>query len=217
MSKTKIVEVEYTDDDILYYIDDEQGNEIGFAVMEDGKEVEYYYAESLGDRVDRTVGAVVDGMVGGVKGAIDENPFVSAEGVSHLKDDLNVIYKENQETISSLRSVAQDMRDLKDLFSGKPLKPRSEEKKTNDADDNEVDARAGMEMLEKRDIRSESKSESETISKASDVGQANMDAKLLLDADTREQLMTELREELRAELQSANGASASASTASEEG
>ena len=37
------VELEYSEDDILYYIEDEDGTEIGFALEEDGFEVEYYY------------------------------------------------------------------------------------------------------------------------------------------------------------------------------
>ncbi|MBQ9043897.1 MAG: hypothetical protein IJ111_13920 [Eggerthellaceae bacterium] len=37
------VELEYSEDDILYYIEDEDGTEIGFALEEDGVEVEYYY------------------------------------------------------------------------------------------------------------------------------------------------------------------------------
>ena len=37
------VELEYSEDDILYYLVDEDGNEIGFALYEDGAEVEYYY------------------------------------------------------------------------------------------------------------------------------------------------------------------------------
>ena len=37
------IELEYSEDDILYYIEDEDGNEIGFALEEGGKEVEYYY------------------------------------------------------------------------------------------------------------------------------------------------------------------------------
>lgn len=37
------VELEYSEDDILYYIEDEDGTEIGFALNEDGVEVEYYY------------------------------------------------------------------------------------------------------------------------------------------------------------------------------
>ena len=41
----EIAEMEIDEDAILYYIEDEEGNEIGFAVEEDGKEVEYYYAD----------------------------------------------------------------------------------------------------------------------------------------------------------------------------
>ena len=37
------IELEYSEDDILYYIEDEDGTEIGFALEEDGVEVEYYY------------------------------------------------------------------------------------------------------------------------------------------------------------------------------
>ena len=39
-----IIELEFSEDDIVYYIFDEDDNEIGFAIEEDGKEVEYYYA-----------------------------------------------------------------------------------------------------------------------------------------------------------------------------
>ena len=38
-------EIEVSEEDILYYIEDEDGNQVGFAVMEDGEEVEYYYEE----------------------------------------------------------------------------------------------------------------------------------------------------------------------------
>jgi uncharacterized protein YrzB (UPF0473 family) len=38
-------ELEYSEDDIAYYLVDEDGNEVGFAVLEDGKEVEYFYAD----------------------------------------------------------------------------------------------------------------------------------------------------------------------------
>lgn len=37
------IELEYSEDDILYYLEDEDGTEIGFAIEEDGKEVEYFY------------------------------------------------------------------------------------------------------------------------------------------------------------------------------
>ena len=39
----EIVEIEYSEDDILYYLVDEDGTEVGFVVEEDGVEVECYY------------------------------------------------------------------------------------------------------------------------------------------------------------------------------
>ena len=233
MAKTEVVEIEYSDDDILYYIDDEQGNEIGFAVLEDGKEVEYYYADSLGDKVGQAVGTVVDGVVGGVKEAIDDNPFVSAEGVSHLRDDLNVIYKENADTMNSLRSIAQDMRDFKDLFTGKPLKPRPEEKKSSAASDDMGGTEAGMEMFAKESLRAESEPAPKPASKpepkpapsceaesaSHEAVQPKKGTQPILDADMRAELMAELREELkeemRAELRASNAAAVAAVSAGE--
>ncbi len=45
------VELEVSEDDILYRIVDENDVEIGFALMEDGEEVEYYYDRSEGEAV----------------------------------------------------------------------------------------------------------------------------------------------------------------------
>lgn len=43
----ELVELEYTEDDIAYYIEDEDGNELGFAILDEaGNEVEYYYDEA---------------------------------------------------------------------------------------------------------------------------------------------------------------------------
>ena len=39
----EIVELEYSEDDILYYLVDEDDNEVGFVIVEDGQEVECYY------------------------------------------------------------------------------------------------------------------------------------------------------------------------------
>lgn len=36
-------EIEVSEEDIIYYLEDEDGNQVGFAVMEDGEEVEYYF------------------------------------------------------------------------------------------------------------------------------------------------------------------------------
>ena len=153
--------------------------------------------------------------------------------MSHLRDDLNVIYKENVDTMNSLRSIAQDMRDFKDLFTGKPLKPRSEEKKSTAASDDMGGTEAGMEMFAKESLQAESepalkpapKSESKTEPKfeaesaSSGVARPKADTKPILDADMRAELMAELREELkeemRAELRASNAAAVAVASAGE--
>ena len=44
-SDDEVIELEFSEEDIVYYIEDEDGNQLGFAVMEDGEEVEYYFEE----------------------------------------------------------------------------------------------------------------------------------------------------------------------------
>ena len=40
------MELEFSEEDVAYYIEDEEGTEIGIALYdEDGNEVEYYYAD----------------------------------------------------------------------------------------------------------------------------------------------------------------------------
>ena len=43
------VELEYSEEDILYYLVDEDGNEVGFVIEEDGVEVECYYEDEQED------------------------------------------------------------------------------------------------------------------------------------------------------------------------
>ncbi len=41
----ELVELDYDENDVVRYLKDEAGNDIGFVLLEDGKEVEYFYAE----------------------------------------------------------------------------------------------------------------------------------------------------------------------------
>ena len=47
------VELEYSEDDVLYYLVDEDDVEVGFVLMEDGEEVEYYYEGYEADDYER--------------------------------------------------------------------------------------------------------------------------------------------------------------------
>ena len=48
----EVVEMEYSEDDILYYLVDEDDNEVGFVIEEDGVEVECYYEGFDGDEYE---------------------------------------------------------------------------------------------------------------------------------------------------------------------
>lgn len=72
------IELEYSEDDIVYYIEDEDGTEIGFALEEDGVEVEYYYEGFDADEyetVSEPVTAVPDAAEPVAAQPADEEPF----------------------------------------------------------------------------------------------------------------------------------------------
>ena len=130
MIREEVVELEVSDDDILYYIDDEQGNEIGFAVLEDGKEVEYYYAQEE-PLASKAVGKAVDTVLGGVHKIADENPYVTREQVADASRDLNNIYKQNAETVNALRGVGKDFKEFTSFLKdpvGLKTPPQTQEK-----------------------------------------------------------------------------------------
>ena len=54
------VEMEISEEDILYYLVDEEGNEIGFVIEEDGMEVECYYEGYDGDDFEIVEGTIDD-------------------------------------------------------------------------------------------------------------------------------------------------------------
>ena len=67
------VELEYSEDDILYYIEDEDGIEIGFALEEDGAEVEYYYEGFDADDYE-TVSVPISESVAPASAPVPEEP-----------------------------------------------------------------------------------------------------------------------------------------------
>ena len=100
------VELEYSEDDILYYIVDENDEEIGFAIMEDGKEVEYYYVDEEIDVAAEEDAAAAsanedaepaEAPAAGktdAKGGDDSDPLFTAEEISEFKDDMVGLLKE---------------------------------------------------------------------------------------------------------------------------
>ena len=73
----ELVELELDDDDIVRYIEDEDGDVIGFVLMEDGEEAEYYYVEEDEEEAEE-----------------EDNPYdlgITKEGVAEATNDMNDI------------------------------------------------------------------------------------------------------------------------------
>lgn len=73
----EVIELEVSEDDIVYHIVNEDGEEIGFAILEDGEEVEYYFDGSSADQyeaVDSPETSQAAGSASRVKSAIEEEP-----------------------------------------------------------------------------------------------------------------------------------------------
>lgn len=105
-----VIEMEVDEDDIAYYLVDEDDNTIGFVVIEDGDEVEYYYAtedEASHKKAKHTSG---DG----------EYDFgITREGVAEATSDMNTIYKEGAQTVAELKGAYDDIKsalDFKSMF-----------------------------------------------------------------------------------------------------
>ena len=113
----ELVELEISEDDILYYIDDEQGREIGFAIMENGKEVEYYYPE---EEINEEVAEAVDTVLDAAHHVAEKNPYLTRDDMTSLQNDMNSIYKQNADTIKDMKGMFDDMKEFTSFFK-KPL------------------------------------------------------------------------------------------------
>ncbi|RDB60522.1 hypothetical protein C1878_13795 [Gordonibacter sp. 28C] len=94
----ELVELELDEDDIVRYLEDDDGNRIGFVLMEDGEEAEYLYVED--DDED-------DGE------ADDDNPYdlgITKEGVAEATNDMNAIYKDGIAVAAELKEAFDDIK-----------------------------------------------------------------------------------------------------------
>ncbi len=106
----ELVELELDEDDIVRYLEDEEGGRIGFVLLEDGEEVEYLYVDEDGDE-----GAeLADG------GAGDEDEFdlgITKEGVAETTKDMNAIYKDGIAVAAELKGAFDDIKGALDFSS----------------------------------------------------------------------------------------------------
>lgn len=101
----EVVELELSDDDIVRYLEDEQGNRIGFVIMEDGEEAEYLYVEDDEDeQADSDV--VDDGSLG-----------ITRDGVQQATDDMNAIFKDGVKMAAEFKGAFDDIKSALDFSS----------------------------------------------------------------------------------------------------
>ena len=83
--------------------DNEDGNRIGFVLMEDGEECEYLYVEEDGD---------------GASGDDEDNPYdlgITKEGVAEATNDMNAIYKDGIAVAAELKDAFDDIKSAFDF------------------------------------------------------------------------------------------------------
>ena len=98
----EVVELELSDDDIVRYLEDEDGNRIGFVITEDGEEAEYLYVE------DEDAGGEVadDGSLG-----------ITRDGVQQATDDMNAIFKDGVKMAAEFKGAFDDIKSALDFSS----------------------------------------------------------------------------------------------------
>ncbi|WP_449134998.1 hypothetical protein [Senegalimassilia anaerobia] len=103
----EVVELELSDDDIVRYLEDEQGRRIGFVIMEDGEEAEYLYVEDDEDDGENAGGDVVD----------DGSLGITRDGVQQATDDMNAIFKDGVKMAAEFKGAFDDIKSALDFSS----------------------------------------------------------------------------------------------------
>ncbi len=94
----ELVEIELDEDDVVRYLEDDEGTRIGFVLLEDGEEAEYYYvAEDEGARDD------------------EEGLGITSEGVAQATDDMNAIYRDGIAVAAELKDAFADIKSVFDF------------------------------------------------------------------------------------------------------
>ncbi len=111
-------EMEYSEDDIVAYLEDEDGVEIGIVVLEDGQEVEYYYADDGEVEPEDTSGTAK--AAASAEG--DEEDYdlgITREGAAEATKNLNEVVREGVQVATDLKDAVTDITDSFNFLTGK--------------------------------------------------------------------------------------------------
>lgn len=100
----ELVELELDEDDIVRYLEDEEGNLVGFVLLEDGEEAEYFYVEEEAANSE------------------EENEFdlgITKEGVSQAASEMNAIYRDGAAVAGELKAAFDDIKQAFDFSAFK--------------------------------------------------------------------------------------------------
>ena len=112
----EVFELEFDDDDVEYYIVDEDDNEIGVCVKENGQLVEYLYEEEpesapkATDYVKKQVSETADSLKN------------MKEELYKSKDDAQAVAKELKDAKDEIENLLGDVKDSLKIFPSKKKK-----------------------------------------------------------------------------------------------
>ena len=115
-AEEEVLELEISEDDIVRYIKNESGEEVGFVVLEGGSEVEYMYAEGEeGMHAQDEKPSESSGKSGSKKSK--SGTTVSYKDIQQTTDDVNAIYKDGVKVASELKEAYADIQKALDFKS----------------------------------------------------------------------------------------------------
>ena len=112
----EVLELEICEDDIVRYIKNESGEEVGFVVLEGGSEVEYMYAEGEEGMHAQDEQSSVSSEKSGSKKS-KSGTTVSYKDIQQTTDDVNAIYKDGVKVASELKEAYADIQKALDFKS----------------------------------------------------------------------------------------------------
>lgn len=119
----ELVELELSEEDIVRYIEDEEGGRIGFVVLEDGEEVEYLLVDDDADDADDQ--GVADDAASAayrddsesVEVSEDGSLGITRDGVQQATDDMNAIFKDGVKVAAEMKGAFDDIKSALDFGS----------------------------------------------------------------------------------------------------
>lgn len=109
----ELVELEFDEESVSYYIVDENDNEIGVCLIENGEEVEYIY-EDDDEQLEESSSPVTDKSQN-IQGSLTQ----MKDELEDFKGDAQAAAKELKEVSEELQSTMQDLKDSLRIFPKK--------------------------------------------------------------------------------------------------